>query len=113
MVYDITNKNSIDCVDEWMKKIKKSAYENAHIVIIWNNSNLKDKRKITKEQGELKAKKYVADFMETSASTGEHIEIAFEKMMKEITREEFHLVKEEEKSLSNENENLNDELEHN
>ena len=88
------------------------ADEKAHVIIIGNKCDLKDKRQVTKEQGELKAKKYGADFMETSAFTGENIQKAFEKMMREIEKEALYLVKKKEKSSSNENKNLNDELEH-
>ena len=112
LIYDITNKMSFDCVDEWLKKFKELADEKAHVIIIGNKCDLKDKRQVTKEQGELKAKKYGADFMETSAFTGENIQKAFEKMMREIEKEALYLVKKKEKSSSNENKNLNDELEH-
>ena len=127
VVYDITNKDSFDKIDEFIQNFMKRAIKNAHIIIIGNKCDLEDKRQITKEQGELKAKKYGADFMETSAFSGENIDKAFEKLIKEIykkmyEKKEKEEVKEKEikneenksegESKSKENKKIKDELEH-
>ena len=125
VVYDITNKDSFDKIDEWIQNFMKSAFKDAHIIIIGNKCDLEDKRQITKEQGELKAKKYGADFMETSAFSGENIDKAFEKLIKEKykkmyekkEKEEVKEIKNEEnkskeESKSKENKKIKDELEH-
>ena len=127
VVYDITNKDSFDKIDEFIQNFIKKNIKNAHIIIIGNKCDLEDKRQITKEQGELKAKKYGADFMETSAFSGENIDKAFEKLIKEIykkmygKKEEVKVkvkeIKNEEnksegESKSKENKKIKDELEH-
>ena len=84
VVYDITNRNSFDNVDYWIKNLKDSSGENSHVVIIGNKCDLKNQRKISKEQGEEKAKKFKADFIEISAFSGENLDKAFEKLMNEI-----------------------------
>ena len=40
LVYDITNKNSFDCLDEFLKKFKELVDEKAHVVIIGNKCDL-------------------------------------------------------------------------
>ena len=127
VVYDVTNKDSFDKIDEWIQNFMKRAKKNAHIIIIGNKCDLEDKRQITKEQGELKAKKYGADFMETSAFSGENIDKAFEKLIKEIYKKMYGKKQKEEvkvkeikneenksegESKSKENKKIKDELEH-
>ena len=127
VVYDVTNKDSFDKIDEFIQNFMKRAIKDAHIIIIGNKCDLEDKRQITKEQGELKAKKYGADFMETSAFSGENIDKAFEKLIKEIYKKmygkkEKEEIKEKEikngenksegESKSKENKKIKDELEH-
>ena len=129
VVYDVTNKDSFDKIDEFIQNFMKRAIKNAHIIIIGNKCDLEDKRQITKEQGELKAKKYGADFMETSAFSGENIDKAFEKLIKEIYKKMYGKKQKEEvkvkvkeikneenksegESKSKENKKIKDELEH-
>ena len=124
VVYDITNKDSFDKVDEWIKELKKKENEDAYIILLGNKCDLKDKRQVTIEQGKLKAKNYDVDFMEVSAFSGENIEIAFEKMVKEgikividysenpleYYKNKYNKLKKENDKLKDVNEKLNNEL---
>jgi small GTP-binding protein len=69
--YDITDKNSFNCIDIWFKELKRKCEKDAIIIIIGNKSDLEEKRQVTKEEGESKAKQLNAGFFETSALTGE------------------------------------------
>ena len=128
VVYDITNRNSFDKVDYWIKNLKDLSGEDSHIVIMGNKCDLKSQRKISKEQGEEEAKKFKADFIETSAFSGENLDKAFEKLMNGIYQKNFkeykdnnvpsnNEVKEKNESeednkefLKNENEKLKEDL---
>ena len=78
VVYDITNKESFDKVVNHINDLKKFAQKDVSIILIGNKNDLEDKREIMKEQGEEKAKKHNASFIETSALTGENLDKAFE-----------------------------------
>ena len=78
--YDITDKNSFNCIDIWFKELKSKCKKDAIIIIIGNKSDLEEKRQVTKEEGESKAKQLNAGFFETSALTGENLDKAFEMM---------------------------------
>ena len=84
IVYDITNKDSFLSVEEWAHDVAPSANKSLIILLIGNKSDLEDQRKVSKEEGENKARSINAAFMETSAFSGENIEKAFEKMINEI-----------------------------
>ena len=80
-------------VDYWIKNLKDLSSENSHIVIIGNKCDLKNQRKISEEQGE-KWKKFKADFIETSAFSGENLHKAFEKLMNGIYQKNYKQNKE-------------------
>ena len=71
-----------------MNDLKKLAQKDVSIILIGNKNDLEDKRDIMKEQGEEKAKKYNASFIETSALTGENLDKAFEMLMTELYQKE-------------------------
>ena len=84
IVYDITNKDSFLSVEEWANDVTPSANKSLVILLIGNKSDLEEQRKVTKEEGENKARSINAAFMETSAFSGENLSKAFEKMINEI-----------------------------
>merc|ERR1712244_94028 len=64
VTYDITNKVSFDII----------------IMVVGNKIDLNDNRQITKNQGQEKANKLGALFMETSAKSGSNIKELFTKI---------------------------------
>ena len=83
VVYDITNKNSFDNADNWLNNLRASADKKCSIILIGNKSDLEDKREVSIEQGEEKAKNNEIAFMETSALSGDNIDKSFEMMINE------------------------------
>lgn len=89
LVYDVTNPKSLNDLSAWVDEAIR--YSNGTIeifVICGNKVDLKDRREISKDKGE----KFVAalkessglqvEYIETSALTGENIDIAFDMMAK-------------------------------
>ncbi|KAJ5077763.1 ras-related protein raba5e [Anaeramoeba ignava] len=68
IVYDITNPESFNKLDYWIKDLKSQEQTNAMLMILGNKCDLEDKRKISKEK----------------AKEGTNIEEAFEALTKEI-----------------------------
>jgi len=123
-VYDITKKITFDIIDKWIKLSKEVENNEIPMVIIGNCCDLKDKREVTVEEGELKAMKYRADFIETSALSGENIQKAFEILMKKMAKigmedykskydklkEDFDILMQNYDKLKEDNEKLSNEL---
>lgn len=55
VAYDITDPNSFSNIERWMTNIKEHADKDVDIGLVANKSDLEDKRRISKEQGQQKA----------------------------------------------------------
>ena len=86
VVYDITKKESFESIDKWINDLINSSDKNITILLIGNKCDLENQRKVTKEEGEEKAKSFGLGFIETSACSGDNIDQAFEIMLKEVLK---------------------------
>jgi len=84
IVYDITRKETFESTERWINELKLAADPKINIMLIGNKSDLEDKREVTKEQGEEKAKSFGCAFLETSALSGDNIEKGFQLMVEEV-----------------------------
>ena len=84
VVYDITRKETFDSIDKWIADLKQSGDKKITILLIGNKADLDNHRKVTKEQGEEKAKSFGVAFLETSALNGQNLDTAFDLMIKEV-----------------------------
>ena len=62
IVFDLTNKNSLKCVDFWAQEVFKANADDFFIVLVGNKCDLKNKRQITIEEGDKKSKEIGAAF---------------------------------------------------
>lgn len=86
VLYDICRKKSFENVDKWIDDFKSKADDDAVIILIGNKSDLDDKREVSKEEGESKAKMNKFAFMETSAKDNNNVQKAFETLFGEIVK---------------------------
>ena len=84
VVYDITSKITFENTNKWISDLKNSSDKNISIILLGNKSDLEDKRQVSKEEGEIKAKNMGIAFLETSALNGNNIELAFKTLIDEI-----------------------------
>ena len=84
IVYDITNRLTFESVDKWVQDLNLNSDKNITLLLIGNKMDLADKRVVSKEEGEEKAKSFGLAFLETSALTGENIDKVFDYMLKEV-----------------------------
>ena len=84
IVYDITNRLSFESVDKWIQDLNLNSDKNITLLLIGNKKDLADKREVTTEEGEEKAKSFGLAFLETSALTGENIDKVFDYILKEV-----------------------------
>ena len=87
VVYDITRKTSFLNIDKWIGELKTNGSEDILIILVGNKSDLEDKREVSTDEGEKKAKQYGIAFCETSALQGKNIEYAFNILIDEILLE--------------------------
>ena len=77
-VFDVTNPQSLLKLPGWVSSIKKTVKKSIPMVIVGNKIDLE--RQVEKQEAEDLAKRLNCDYLETSAKTGEKVEIAFEKI---------------------------------
>ena len=82
VVYDVTNVNSFQNLNEWITSFTETRNDRP-IVLIGNKTDLKQLRKVPQDQANTYAKeKNILDFVETSAKTGENVEVAFKNLIR-------------------------------
>ena len=79
-MYDIDNRNSYYQIDTWINDIKEQRGDDVLLVIVGNKTDLSDIRKVSRSEGKAKAREHEALFLETSAKTGDNIEMLFERI---------------------------------
>jgi small GTP-binding protein len=88
-VYDITQPKSLDSLNTWVSEVRERSEtygENLPVVLVGNKIDLRKEVPMSLKtiQGFVKAKELNAEFIETSAKTGEAIEEAFTKLARKI-----------------------------
>ena len=81
IVFDVTNKRSLESVEYWTNEIKGSEVEDSFVVLVGNKCDLVSKREVSYEEGTKKAKEIHAVFYyETSAIDNSQIQNLFQEI---------------------------------
>jgi Ras-related protein Rab-37 len=94
LLYDVTSYSSFENVSAWLSEIKEFAHDGVIIMLIGNKID-KSQRVVSREAGERLARDYEVSFLETSAKTGQNVELAFMATAQalldnELTRKNAH-----------------------
>ena len=91
ILYDTTNKETLDDVHNWVELIDTYAGEETAKILIGTKIDLKDQREITREDANHACSDYnwCTDNIETSSKTGENVEEAFYTIAREIVNRKF------------------------
>lgn len=80
VVYDITNSNSFNQTSKWIDDVRTERGNDVIIMLVGNKTDLQDKRQVTVEEGEKKAKELDVMFTETSAKSGYNVKHLFRRV---------------------------------
>ena len=80
VVYDITDRESFDQVQQWMSEIDQHASQDVCRLLVGNKADLDDKRAVKTEEGENLARQYGIPFLETSAKQSLNVDNMFTTM---------------------------------
>ncbi|KAJ3444870.1 ras-related protein rab-21 [Anaeramoeba flamelloides] len=86
MVYDITDQESLDSLEDWLAELKNQVGHKIVLMIVGNKSDLKKKRQVNIEDAENLAKKVGAQHFCVSAKTGENIDEMFHELAKRVMK---------------------------
>ncbi|XP_041952559.1 ras-related protein Rab-6B-like isoform X2 [Alosa pseudoharengus] len=70
VVYDITNVTSFQLTSKWIEEVRSERGSDVIIMLVGNKTDLEEKRQISTEEGERKARELSVMFIETSAKNG-------------------------------------------
>ncbi|EEB09805.2 GTPase Ryh1 [Schizosaccharomyces japonicus yFS275] len=80
IVYDITNHNSFVNTEKWIDDVRAERSDDVIIVLVGNKTDLAEKRQVSLEEGEQKAKELGIMHMETSAKAGYNVKQLFRRI---------------------------------
>ncbi|CDS10552.1 Putative Ras-like protein Rab-6A [Lichtheimia ramosa] len=80
VVYDISSRNSFSNTEKWIADVRAERGNEVIIVLVGNKTDLNDKRTVTLEEGEKKAKELNVMFIETSAKAGHNVKTLFRRI---------------------------------
>ncbi|XP_076235625.1 RAS oncogene family member Rab3 isoform X2 [Calliopsis andreniformis] len=81
LVYDITNEESFNAVQDWVTQIKNYSNDNSQVILVGNKCDMKDERVISTERGKALADQLGVPFFETSAKENINIKTVFEVLV--------------------------------
>lgn len=89
LVFDISRRPTFNHVQDWLNDLRQIAEPDIVVVLVGNKSDLttgdENKREVTKEEAEEWAKNNgVLEYVETSAKSGEGVEMAFGRVAERI-----------------------------
>ena len=82
LIYDITNRDSFEILENWLIEIEKNASQNVLKILIGNKSDFVYDREIKIEEGQAFANRKGMKFIETSDKLNANVNEAFETLAK-------------------------------
>ena len=84
VVYDITNAKSFQQTTKWIDDVRTERGSDVIIMLVGNKTDLADKRQVSMEDGEKKAKELNVMFIETSAKAGYNVKQLFRRIAQSL-----------------------------
>eukprot|EP00636_Phaeomonas_parva_P012025 CAMPEP_0118876434 /NCGR_PEP_ID=MMETSP1163-20130328/17132_1 /TAXON_ID=124430 /ORGANISM="Phaeomonas parva, Strain CCMP2877" /LENGTH=203 /DNA_ID=CAMNT_0006812043 /DNA_START=45 /DNA_END=656 /DNA_ORIENTATION=+ len=84
LVYDVTDRNSFNSVQNWVNQIQQSADAQVSRILIGNKCDMEEKREVSRQDGEQLAAMLGIQFFETSAKDDLNVEEAFVTIAREV-----------------------------
>lgn len=85
VVFDLTRPDTLESVEDWVREVKQYAGE-VEVALVGNKNDLKNQRKIKREDVDPWVDRYDCIYVETSALTGDGVEEAFTSLCRAIAQ---------------------------
>eukprot|EP00286_Rhodomonas_abbreviata_P012645 CAMPEP_0181324638 /NCGR_PEP_ID=MMETSP1101-20121128/20473_1 /TAXON_ID=46948 /ORGANISM="Rhodomonas abbreviata, Strain Caron Lab Isolate" /LENGTH=210 /DNA_ID=CAMNT_0023432841 /DNA_START=150 /DNA_END=782 /DNA_ORIENTATION=+ len=84
IVFDVTNRESFDNTGRWIDEVRQERGDDVILALVGNKTDLAEKRRVSREEGEEKARKYKILFVETSAKAGLNVKALFKQLAHQL-----------------------------
>lgn len=81
LMYDVTNEESFNSVQDWVTQIKTYSWDNAQVILVGNKSDMETERVVTYDRGKQLADQLGLEFFETSAKENINVKSVFERLV--------------------------------
>ncbi|KYO41932.1 ras-related protein Rab-3A [Alligator mississippiensis] len=81
LMYDITNEESFNAVQDWSTQIKTYSWDNAQVLLVGNKCDMEDERVVSSERGRQLAEHLGFEFFEASAKDNINVKQTFERLV--------------------------------
>lgn len=81
LMYDVTNEESFNSVQDWVTQIKTYSWDNAQVILVGNKSDMEDERVVSTDRGKQLAEQLGLEFFETSAKENINVKDVFERLV--------------------------------
>lgn len=102
LVYDVTNRSSAERISSWITEIKKIVHFNIPMILVGNKIDLRSQTDtFSTEEGEklalelTKVHNFPLQFIESSAKTGENVELIFSSLAESVVKYNTEPIEEE------------------
>ncbi|KAJ0450358.1 putative small GTP-binding protein [Helianthus annuus] len=89
IVYDVANRESFLNTLKWIEEVRTERGSDVIIVLVGNKTDLVDKRQVSIEEGDGKAREHGVMFVETSAKAGFNIKVPYSVLLYHFTFTHF------------------------
>ncbi|KAH8367228.1 hypothetical protein KR084_009064 [Drosophila pseudotakahashii] len=80
LMYDVTNEDSFNSVQDWVTQIKTYSWDNAQVILVGNKCDMEDQRVISFERGRQLADQLGVEFFETSAKENVNVKVSSNRL---------------------------------
>ncbi|XP_067934541.1 ras-related protein Rab-3-like isoform X1 [Watersipora subatra] len=81
LMYDVTNEESFNAVQDWLTNIQTHAWPSTSVVLCGNKCDMDDQRVVPEDTGSKLAEKLGLQFFETSAKDNINVKAVFERLV--------------------------------
>ncbi|KAA0719196.1 Ras-related protein [Triplophysa tibetana] len=81
LMYDITNEDSFNAVQDWSTQIKTYSWDNAQVLLAGNKCDMDDDRVVSSDRGRQLSEQLGFQFFETSAKDNINVKQTFERLV--------------------------------
>ena len=84
IVYDITNSQSFQNIERWIKEVRDATDKEIKIILIGNKSDLEENRKVSAAEGQKLSDENNLSFFETSGKENLNVDTAFDNISNSV-----------------------------